>query len=289
LAFVACKHDAIVATEAGVATTTTATTSTQSALSLKDNPDPFLAPRLVLKKWNDAHNTHDAKALEALYAPSVKFYGQTLAGAECAKRKAAAFVNSTDYAQTILGSAFVKQSDGSWLVRFTKTSTTAGKSTDYPSFIVVASDHVSEESDKVTDENLARRSAFPSSDLWCFDPDMAPNNALRAPFTIGAAEAWGAVWSTKTVSDIRKTYPEIAIDTPVSCPSRCGASPDTCGLQMRVEDAGRLGTVVGDVPRDSLLIAFLYVDAEKRLLWSMDALGDGGFAWKSEPLTVPKR
>lgn len=99
-----------------------------------------LAAPPALEQWNAAHNAHDAKALGALYAPSVVFYGVTLTNEECVRRKQAAFAASPDYAQSIRD----VRTDGT-TVRFVKTSTSNGKSTDYPSVLVLRDGHIVEE------------------------------------------------------------------------------------------------------------------------------------------------
>jgi hypothetical protein len=98
------------------------------------------APESVLGKWNAAHNAHDANALRDVYAPTVVFYGASLSNDECVRRKQAAFAASPDYGQSIRDTKV----DGS-TVRFVKTSTTKGKSTDYPSALVVRDGHIVEE------------------------------------------------------------------------------------------------------------------------------------------------
>src|SRR5579863_4302706 len=88
---VACKVQRGDATPVDAAVATPSTSVATRAPIRSVRPDPFAAPRLVLLQWNAAHDAHDAKALEALYAPNVKFYGSSLSGVACAKGKAAAF------------------------------------------------------------------------------------------------------------------------------------------------------------------------------------------------------
>ena len=102
------------------------------------------SPADVVQRWNAAHNDHDASSLRALYAPTVSFYGVTLTNDECVRRKQAAFVASPDYAQTIRDMKIDVSGDRT-TVRFVKTSTSKGKSTDYPSALVLRGGLVVEE------------------------------------------------------------------------------------------------------------------------------------------------
>jgi hypothetical protein len=234
-------------------------------------PDENLAARLVLKRWDDAHNAHDARALEALYAPSVRFYGATLSASECAKRKTTAFAKTPDYSQSVKGPSFAPQDDGSVLVRFLKVTTANGKHADYASFLVVTGGRVAEESDKISDENLARAQA--NAEEWCFAPDYSPNDLVRPPFKTSAFQAWGDVWQSRHIKDLMQRIPKLGIDAPVRCPTACGVTPDTCGLGMRVVDWAQLGHTV------SIMVEWLWVDAVKNVVWFQGATG-----WESEQL-----
>ena len=269
----ACHGGTPTSTDAAAATAVASTMATPSATETASAtaPDPLLEVRLTLKKWNEAHNGHDSAALAALYAAKVHFYGQQLSGEECAKRKAAAFKKAPDYEQTVRGATFAARSTGT-LVRFMKTSTSAGKSTDYASFIVVDGGRVTEESDNVTDETLKR--AQEKADEWCLDGDRFPNDVVRPPFTISALGAMSAIWKTKHVKELEKQFPELGNDAPMSCPTVCDPSnPEQCGLSIRLIDMASRGVTT------SILVEWLYVDAVHRRVY----FGTTG-NWESEPL-----
>jgi hypothetical protein len=225
-------------------------------------PDPTLGARSTLKKWNDAHVNHDSKALEAVYAPTIRFYGQQLSASECVKRKAAAFAKSPDYSQTIRNVAFVQQGGG-YLLRFTKTSTSHGKSTDYPSFIVVVADRVTEESDDLTDESLRAQAtlavAKKLTDDWCIEADGFPNDTITPPFKTSANRAMVALWKSKHVEALGRTLGQIGIDAPMGCPTVCSDAPAACGLRFRVVDMSQVGVTT------SIMREWIYVDAVKNV------------------------
>jgi hypothetical protein len=123
--------------------TVSATASAASSAPIARKPP---SPLDVVNAWNAAHTKHDIKALTAIYAPRVEFYGRTLTGAQCVAAKKAAFAKAPDYAQSIRD--IVVGADG--VVTFTKTSTQGGKSTDYPAVLVVTGGVVAAETDKVT-------------------------------------------------------------------------------------------------------------------------------------------
>jgi hypothetical protein len=123
-------------------------------------PDPAARALETLTRWNDAHNAHDAHALAGLYAAHVSFYGTELTNARCVSTKRAAFTAQPDYAQTVRDVDVKPSAEGATIVRFVKTSTSHGKGTDYPSYLILQKDlRIAEESDDVTDRNLRAKAA----------------------------------------------------------------------------------------------------------------------------------
>jgi hypothetical protein len=119
-------------------------------------PDVDPAARAIVMRWNEAHQKRDANALEGLYAGYVFFYGKRLTSKECAAKYKSLFTTTPDYTQT-LSNFRTTRAEGatSVLVEFTKTTTANGKTTGYPSYIVLdASLRIIEESDATTDANL---------------------------------------------------------------------------------------------------------------------------------------
>jgi hypothetical protein len=144
--------------------------------------DPTEAVRATLGRWNDAHNAHDANALAGLYAAHVSFYGTELTNARCVSTKRAAFKAQSDYAQTVRDIDVKPGGEGATIVRFVKTSTSHGKSTDYPSYLILQQDlHIAEESDDVTDRNLRAKAAKMRT---------APPKATTCEDALGAILTW---------------------------------------------------------------------------------------------------
>ncbi len=250
--FVACKLERNAAPTAvdAAAIPIPSARAAASGSARSARPDPFAEPRFVLVKWNAAHGSHDVHALEALYAPTVRYYGQTLSGAACAKGKAAAFAKSPDYAQTVRDASFTKQ-DSSWLVSFTKTSTSGGKSTDYPAFLVVEHGRIAEESDKITDANLAKLRAAHAASDWCHDARGRPNDVVKPPFT------------------------------PSDCPKPCKDDPGAC-VVFRVYDPSRLAIRSdGTVLNDATWLEDMYVDfVTKKAAWQTN------YDWDYDELSI---
>jgi hypothetical protein len=143
-----------------------------------------LAPaRAVVQRWNDAHAKHDAAALDGMYAPRVAFYGKSMTPAECHKANDALFKSTPDFTQSVRDVVIEPGTDGKTsIARFTKTATAKGKTTDYPSYLVLASDlRITEESDSVTDANLKAMSKKPRV------IDIPPTNCDEA---LGKIAVW---------------------------------------------------------------------------------------------------
>jgi hypothetical protein len=144
-------------TEAGVEAGASAA---EVAVAEAAAPDPGALVLGTLTRWNEAHNAHDAKALAGLYAAHVSFYGTELSNERCVSTKRAAFTAQPDYAQTVRDIDVKPSGAGGTIVRFVKTSTSRGRATDYPSYLIVLKDlRIAEESDDVTDRNLRAKAA----------------------------------------------------------------------------------------------------------------------------------
>jgi hypothetical protein len=107
------------ASASGSATPPAAASSAPPAAEWPVNSEEW---RLV-GAWNDALNHHDTKALEALYADRVSFYGQRRTKAEVIRAKQAAFQAEPDFQQQIPGFIDVTRGVGDYSVaRFSKRS-----------------------------------------------------------------------------------------------------------------------------------------------------------------------
>jgi len=230
-------------------------------------------PLEVVTAWNAAHASHDTKALAALYAPRVQFYGRTLTGAECVAAKKAAFAKSPDYAQSIRD--VVPGEDG--VVTFTKTSSSGGKSTDYPAVLVVTDGFVSAETDKITEANLAAHAVKQAK--WC----ETDGDKIVAPYRISAHEAEERVrlskyFDERYVQHLNPWYPSL---DEITCPTKCDRAAHDCGYGLGVFAHGHLTADPLSTPTWNLL-EWIYVDAVDATLF-YDQKPDG--TWEhSEPL-----
>lgn len=234
------------------AATPSATTSTSAPLrAARKVPTPLE----VVNAWNDAHTKHDAKALASLYAPNVTFYGRTLTNAQCVAAKKAAFAKSPDYAQSIRDVVVAEAG----VVTFTKTSTSGGKSTDYPAVLVVTNGLVSAETDKVTEANLVAQTA--EKGKWCEKGD-----AIIAPYRISANEAQERVRRSKYFLETQSwNNPRLGADE-VVCPTKCDRDAFQCGYSIALVAYGHETSDPLSMPTRNLL-EWLYVDAVDATLW----------------------
>ncbi len=238
------------------------------------------SPAEVAARWNDAHVRHDALALESLYAPRVAFYGQSLTSKECAARKQNAFAKDPSYTQTIKDVVATERDAGASslvMVHFTKTSTAKGKSTDYPSTLVLdRAGLIESESDDVSEANLATLAAAAST--WCTDnvPDVfdaIPNDKIISPYKLSARDVWRRTPDSKIFKDlVAANHGDFLVLDVIQCPTHCDRAAHDCGYTMRVGNHGHVEE------RFPFMVAWLYVDAV-----------DGTIALdgKSEPLPPP--
>jgi hypothetical protein len=235
-----------------------------------------------LTAWNQAHNAHDAAALEKLYAAKVLFYGAEMTGARAAAQKRAAFAASPSYAQAILKTTFEKTPDGgeTW-ARFDKVDRTKKKT--FPMLVRFdASGHVVEESDDVTrDEN------------WCFvgeAGEKGPSDVVLAPFRLSAQSAVAAAMASRHFRALQKDHPGALVGSHgltfgFTCAKRCAAPKrptmlpgdgDDCNFSFRVDDVNAV--------TESNLLDWLEVDPITKTLYWEDFGGDAGGRIESEAL-----
>jgi hypothetical protein len=242
-------------------------------------PVRHFTPREAVEEWNRAHVTHDPKALASIYAPHVKFYGQTLTNKQCVAAKNAAFAKSPDYSQSIRDVEV--HDDG--VVTFTKTSTSRGKSNDYPAVIVVTNGLVTAETDKITEANLTAQAAKNAS--WCSDEAK-----VIPPFVISAAQARERV-EVPGRSHMCATCQYVV--NSVTCPTKCERATHACGYELSVTQYPHKLNAQGNygVDPDCQCINFdysqgttvtLYVDAVDGTLYAQS--DDGSWVeWDADP------
>lgn len=252
---------------------------TPTAIAALDASAPIrrASAREVVDAWNTAHVKHDAKALEALYAPTVEFYGTSLSDRECATRKKAAFDKSPDYTQSIRD-VHVEASDagvGS-VVTFTKTSTVKGRSTDYPAILVVLGNVITSETDKISEANLVAQQQ--KSTTWCVDEIMyPPNDHVIAPYRISASEAYRRARTSAHFNELVKNANGDFLDFgQVWCPTKCvhvtsyPDSADACGYSMKLENHSELQRRINDPSGFSVMVEWVFVDAVDGTMYWQD-------------------
>lgn len=124
------------------------------------------AARHVVASWSDALDRHDLVALERVYAPRVKFYGNELDRSAVVAAKRRALAASPTFHQSIVGAVDVAKDGAAFVTTFTKRSGTT-KMQDVKARVVVEGGLVREESDAPSDARRADSgptAAGPSSD-----------------------------------------------------------------------------------------------------------------------------
>jgi hypothetical protein len=225
----------------------------------------------VLERWNAAHNAHDLRILESLYAPKVLFYGSDLPKAACVEKKRRAFDAAPDYSQAIRSVTFEPAERGQTFVRLVKTSTAHGNSIAYPSIIVIdASGAIVEENDDLPED-------------WCIDKktqdltlDAQGNDRLVAPFRMSASEALRKTFLSKHVQSIRDFDGDMRH---LTCARRCAIQTHECGFSVSLHD-----TKDHDQDSPSSLTGTVNIEPVTRTLWWEERSTDGGSVWVSEQL-----
>lgn len=234
--------------------------------------DPATASaRRIVERWDHALNTHDLQDLASLYATNVLFYGTELPRAACVERKRRAFAATPDYEQSIRNVSIEAGKAGSSFVRLVKTSTTQGKSSDYPAILVIdASGAIVEESDDLPED-------------WCIDKkkqglslQAEGNERVVAPFRMSASEAMYKTRFSKHVQGL----PELVGDMrDLTCARRCPVQTRECGFSVSLHDMKQ-----HDQETPSSLMETVNIEPVTRTLWWEEHLPDGGSVWVSEQL-----
>lgn len=262
LLVVSCKQKGTPSPAASSSTNPLASATSASVHTLLPKTAGVVDVSAVVEQWNAAHTKHDVAALGSLYDSRVDFYGQTLTSAQCVAKKKSAFDKDVTYTQTIRDLKLVANEKGGLTrARFTKTSTSHGKSTDYPSTLIVdARGLISVETDDVTDKNLSDLAAV--EDDWCLDGNIAngqePNDQVKPPFTLSARRATDGVIASKTFkagADAVGPNHAYGIDQ-ISCPaSKCEPASGSCSYDFRMIDPTMRGVTT------SILVGWIHVDA----------------------------
>lgn len=127
-----------------------------------NTPDDNFFKNLV-RAWDDMHTNRNFDDHDnSPYAETVKFYGMTIDKYDAAQRKMQLLNNSSDFLQSSVNIRVTRISDNKVRCDFDKHTTLKGQSKTYPSYLVFANQGddtwlIVEESDQVTDKNLARK------------------------------------------------------------------------------------------------------------------------------------
>jgi ketosteroid isomerase-like protein len=274
LLLVACRHSSPAVVDDAAPTlpiAPTAATSTSTAPST--TAPPAKDARVVIEEWNRLHNEHDAEKLASLYAPKVLFYGASLSRADCANKKRVAFAATPDYAQSTRDAKLESAEAGRTFVRLVKTSTTKGKSTNYPTILVIdANGNIMEESDDLPDD-------------WCIDSKVertlypVGNDRVVAPFRMSANDAMIRARSSKHFQSLSKPVGDMS----VACARRCAIQTHECGFSFTLHDMDRHG-VDDPTLTVSSWMGVVEVDPVTKTLWWEDYAADGASTWRSEQL-----
>jgi ribosomal protein S4 len=115
----------------------------------------------IVNKWNLANNEKDVAVFSELYSEKVDFYKTNLSKNECIEKKLSLFKKYPDYYQQIFGKIEISNSvELNTKLSFIKKVTINGKTTDYPSYLIVSKKQnelkIVAESDFITDKNLTK-------------------------------------------------------------------------------------------------------------------------------------
>jgi hypothetical protein len=129
--------------------------------STKSNSEK-LDLKSIVSKWNLAHNERDVALFSKLYSEKVEFYKAYLSKNECIEKKLELFKKYPDFYQQIHGNIEVIEIDSARRkLSFIKKVTINGKTTDYPSYLLINrvgnQTKIFCESDLITDKNLTKK------------------------------------------------------------------------------------------------------------------------------------
>ena len=115
--------------------------------------------------WDSFHNLKNVDGFVSIYAPQVKYYQQTYTLKQIIKSKQDLFSKTPGFQQSVSNFKVTNNTDGSVIVYFDKRVWSSAKKNPetYPSYLVVKKINgnwlIIEESDEITDENLAKKNA----------------------------------------------------------------------------------------------------------------------------------
>ena len=115
--------------------------------------------------WDSFHNLKNVDGFASIYAPQVKYYQQTYTLKQIIKSKQDLFSKTPGFQQSVSNFKVTNNTDGSVIVYFDKRVWSSAKKNPetYPSYLVVKKINgnwlIIEESDEITDENLAKKNA----------------------------------------------------------------------------------------------------------------------------------
>jgi hypothetical protein len=270
----ACRHSSPVVVEDAAPNTEAAPVAAPtSAAAPSATGTEATAARRVVERWNRAHSEHEAETLASLYAPTVLFYGRSLSRADCASKKRLALKATPDYTQLTRDAKFEPAGAGRTFVRLVKTSTTNGKSTDYPTILVIeTSGHIVEESDDLASD-------------WCIDNSVVGvlyplgNDRVIAPFRMSAN---GAMARARSSAHFR-SLSRLVGDMSVSCAQRCAIQTYECGFSFILHDMDPHSAEDPALTVSSWM-GTVYVEPVTKTLWWEDSAADGASVWHSEQL-----
>ena len=120
-------------------------------------------PEDVIIAWNSAHSMHDADKLKDLYADVVFFYNYLIERELCIKDKARLFQKNPEFSQTIGSNIIVDYANSIYRCQFDKNVIVNGMTTTYESYLYLKNIDgklkIIREGDKVTDDNIQRKSS----------------------------------------------------------------------------------------------------------------------------------
>jgi hypothetical protein len=220
-------------------------------------PAPVQSARVsvgrIVASWDTAHAKRDARALDAVYAPEVWFYGFRLSRAQCEKKKAAAFAAAPDDTPSIEDVAFMDDGAGGFFVTLTKVTTSAGKRKRHPAYLYIDEGYVIAEGDgKAIGDHLSEhRCVTVTPDSW-----FVPHEVAEGPWRVSALQAVRTTMASKHLAEMRAKFNARWIKASiVSCP-------------VKSDRAYHLQLVAPDV-FDSHLLGVAHVDGiSGQLTWT---------------------
>jgi hypothetical protein len=209
----------------------------------------------LVTKWAAAHQSGDAQALQALFAPKVLVNGATLAASDHAKKS---LHQDADQRFSIGEIRAETTPDGKdTYAHFSKKLSEArGETTkEYPKLVIVRDGVIVEESDDPPD--------------WCINKDKTTNSKMYPGFKLSAASAVAAAKDSKHFAELKKRIPHLGSDLfGFGCAKRCAVPRRECGYHFRLSD----------MEDSTKIIEWVYVDPVAKTLWWQEK------DWMSEQL-----